>query len=347
MEYIGNSQNIQKITLPNIDKTKDFNRGNFWKNYTEIYQSGFNGFSNKNFFKNRGISENTINHKKFRGTIFSAEYKHQNTTYRNTLFPLQTQNDLVGYDVRNEHYKGTIGLKKAAFWRSNYDPTKPVQIILTDSPLDAIAHFELYGKKLEEEQGKNILYLSSAGTLQINQVKTLNKIINNKEFTLDKISFGFDNKPTDQRFTTRALGNLKFQENKNKILANAVVNPVFVNKEDNYIEIKINTNTREDAISTLSYFHGLIDKYNKIQAKFSGQDKTYTVKEEILKDNSLNLQLEFNNHLGNWLTVNEMVKEFKFANSPKIEFLHPRGKDFNEELKQKFKNQSKNKSLEI
>jgi hypothetical protein len=135
-------------------------------------------FSNDEFLKSRGISNDTLNHPYFKGRIHNS--LSENGNHLNTAFPISSEKGLIGFEIRNKDFKSVEDFKNDGFWRSNVDHSKKVSdLVVNESAIDALSHFQLKndGKKHFNSLSTQDVYLSSAGSVSGRQIQLLSKML--------------------------------------------------------------------------------------------------------------------------------------------------------------------------
>lgn len=123
---------------------------------------------------------------KFENRVFNSVFKAENgNTYMNTAFPFYSEKDgTIGYESRNQtdklNFKGYTGEKKDGVWRSNFIPTKPFNIVVTEAPLDAISDFQ-YDLQFNKSSNNNF-YLSTGGSISSQQASLISKALDGVNF---------------------------------------------------------------------------------------------------------------------------------------------------------------------
>ncbi len=121
--------------------------------------------SDLSFLRKRGIQAGTWQHPFFQRRIFQLP----SGPYLNLAFPLFRAKEIVGYELRNEGFKGfASGSKKGqGFWHSNLpsEPDRSPQLLIFESALDALAYHQLC-PPIETDWR---VYLSTGGACSPNQ----------------------------------------------------------------------------------------------------------------------------------------------------------------------------------
>ena len=148
------------------------------------------------WLNHRGIDNETLKCPFFTGKIFNV----QNPVIRegrfvghakfiNTAFPYQENlnGKIVGLEERNFDFKGhgVNSNKHVGVWVSN-PPAKIDQVIIVESALDALSHYQL-------NKPPNALYFSTGGQLTTDQIQTIHRIAGEAGIhQQSRINLGFD-----------------------------------------------------------------------------------------------------------------------------------------------------------
>ena len=162
----------------------------------ELYPDNHFNFDNlidTRYLNSRGFENNVIYSPLFRGRIGQKQLMSKNNKpYHVTVFPMykNLKDTVRGLEIKSNFRSGSyIGSEKQdSFWRSNYIKN-PNQLVITESPLDAMAHFQL---NQTNESNKRNIYIATNGALGEDRIKILSQFIDNyinrfKGLTLIKI----------------------------------------------------------------------------------------------------------------------------------------------------------------
>ncbi len=162
------------------------------------------------YLKTRGISSETLNSPVFENVgLIPIENTEKHTKYYNLAFPLFREDKITGIDYRfmdnkGKNYKMLMpgSDKSHSIGISSNKREKINELILNESPIDAMSHYELFRKGKD-----NIQYIYFDGTLTKGQIHSF---LNHYELLKHpKITIGFDNdadgKLTGQAYTTSIL----------------------------------------------------------------------------------------------------------------------------------------------
>lgn len=141
--------------------------------------------TNIEYLKSRGFNGKTLLAKEFKNRIFN----HLCGRFINTCFPYyNAEGEIVACENRNIEYKmQSLGSDRSiGIWHSNI-PLITKQVILTESPIDALSYHQLKGKE-------NLLYISFGGSIAPGQIGTLKVVLEQSKKDADfSIVSGFDN----------------------------------------------------------------------------------------------------------------------------------------------------------
>lgn len=325
------------------------------------------------FLNQRGISNETINDKRFSSVINNS--LSEDGRHLNTAFPIHGTQGLIGFEIRNHNFKGVMDQKNDGFWRSCLDHSQKCEsVILTESAIDALSHAQINGDK------SNSLYLSTAGNITSRQVELLQTILDkgtavkgvltkeldprlygdvvltkdqkdhNGKVVMDKddkavtISYvgynkphklvlGFDNDQAGKMLTVKTLGKLNVSE-------------FFTRQENKALkdsEITVYSNKTTNSGRVNWQMKGDDEKQikealTKVAECFNLKNKQFIGKLDEkapfeLTFDKNQVDIRFKNQNKQWDLVTDAVKEIKFLNSPKLEIDRPITKDYNQDLK--------------
>jgi hypothetical protein len=318
-------------------------------------------FKDRAFLHNRGIEDFIIDSPLFKNKIFNHSFVDDTgTEHINTAFPMIGDNGVVAISKRNENFKGMMGEKDNGIFisRDITDGGKIDKIILIESAIDAISHYQI---NYEELRDKKVRYISTEGEFSENQTDIISKVINKQ--TPDEVCFGQDNDLEGTHQITKLLSNLKLDEKLLKESKGEI--PVidiksFKSKTDCWAEITyINEPIKLKEAKDKSDYGALLENERikeKASEKRSGEINHvldfFKVANEDLKgisheefpfgnsvsvdskNNQAIVRITFNNHHFNWEKVNQFIIENKFKDyNINLSREKPVTKDFNDDLK--------------
>lgn len=117
------------------------------------------------YLLSRHLAPSVFNDEIFKGKIFNVKIGNYSN---NVGFPYyDVTGEIIGYEIRNKGYKHVVdgSNRSAGVWHSNI-PTITEQIVLTESPIDALSYCQLKG-------GKNTLFISFGGSVAEAQIATI------------------------------------------------------------------------------------------------------------------------------------------------------------------------------
>lgn len=255
----------------------------------------------------RGVQMSTLNSEVFEN-IGLSHFQKLNIT--NIAFPLQDENYVIrGLNLRNFKFKKLAegSQKNIAVWLSN-NKSFIENIILTESEIDSLSHYQLY----YHSRLKDVLYISTCGSLTAGQINTILKIINDKK-TINpnlRVINGFDNDLAGTLYTVRILLSL-FENN--------TVSPFYINGDLRSFNNLNNAELKK---------HITNSKFQDIQIT-ENKNLTYNIQFKYQKE------------------VLRQLAQYVLKKMPYAELHIPRAKDWNEDdlnRRQQYK-ETQNKSI--
>lgn len=146
------------------------------------------------FLKRRGLDDKTIGSDLFKERIFTLNQEElvkdglQHTAYGNNAvaFPLwNADGDCIGLEQRSDKIKLFVtGSRKAeGVWHSNI-PEEITDVVICETPLDAIAYHQLKGNE-------TTLYVATGGNVCTEQINQVNEILRKNKDKIDTQEFTF------------------------------------------------------------------------------------------------------------------------------------------------------------
>lgn len=149
------------------------------------------------FLEKRGIKPETLDSPVFKDVFYSRRYKVLRKDYYNTCVKLQNASGFQGisqraYDENGNSFKGIKGNKYGSIAVSNYDPSRPIDLILVgESMIDNVSHYQM--KLLNSSQ--NVLYISTEGNITQGQIELIDFLLSHNNVTdiANQLMYIFDN----------------------------------------------------------------------------------------------------------------------------------------------------------
>lgn len=162
---------------------------------------------NGDYLSKRGISKKTLESPVFSNTFFTYTFRKQSVVYNNVCTKMISNQGFQGISQRNDSFKGIIGSKFDSVSVSNYDKTKPIdQVYVGESMIDCASHYQL--KNLDNK--KNILYISTEGTLAEGQMKLIKMLLEVQ--SMPELVTIFDNDKNGYKYTINLHSHIKGEE---------------------------------------------------------------------------------------------------------------------------------------
>lgn len=164
--------------------------------------------SDRKYLYARGITDKTIDSAAFKGRVGNTEYTDSasGTAFVNTAFPIYDEKGIVGIEQKNVNFKGALsGSEKGkGVWLSNLPETGVItSFFICESPVDAMAHFQLSGKRNNDLR---TLYIATNGQLTSGQCDHIQTLID--RYKPLEVILGNDNDRAGVRFNCTLLGRL-------------------------------------------------------------------------------------------------------------------------------------------
>ena len=167
------------------------------------------------FLQKRGIKSDILSTNTFCNTFFSRTYRRDEYVYCNTCVKMINQKGFQGISQRNEHFKGILGSHFDSIAASNWNNCIPIEIMYVgESMIDCASHYQLNHFNTD----KNLLYISTEGTLTQGQIELIRLII--QKNTVNKMVTIFDNDKQGYIFACQLITSLKNQEIKHEEVKN-------------------------------------------------------------------------------------------------------------------------------
>ncbi len=124
----------------------------------------FATINNHPYLNQRGISQDTLDEPRFKGTIYLDRRN-------NAVFPHFDRDGLCGYELRNQNFKGFSSGGTKGLWVSN-SSSNDEKLVVCESPLDCLSYHQLF----PDEQTR---YFATSGTLSEKQKDLLRTAFEN------------------------------------------------------------------------------------------------------------------------------------------------------------------------
>src|SRR5699024_9405191 len=132
--------------------------------------------NNPRYLIGRKISKDTI--QKFKSKIKNVKTKTSTGVFDNIAFPyFDKEEQMVGLEIRNKQFKKmeSGSNRSIGVWHSPLPENSQIaNVVLTESPIDALSYYELKGKDYPLE---NTLYVAFGGTIANGQMQTVLDIL--------------------------------------------------------------------------------------------------------------------------------------------------------------------------
>ena len=294
------------------------------------------------FLTSRGFSEKTFEHPNFKDVI---KYRKINNVTGTKSYDIAFvmrglgSSRAISYRGNRDNldfsFKGFHGPRGDTLLTSHFRNDKPIDAMyIGESFIDCMAHFELNVKALK---GKNIIYISTEGSISQNQLSLIQLGISKQK--PEKIYTIFDNDLYGHQAATLLFSYLK--------LPSSLLYDV---KPDSfYSQNLLNLSQQEVNIcgSNISQTYCIFNIPVKIQDQYKRNLESFLrVINNTIKNKDEQLSLEFHaneektvkykvilpNTIDGWKNLRRLIINFKFGNSKFINTNFPKNKDFNLDL---------------
>jgi len=263
------------------------------------------------YLESRGIKAETIFHKKFIDRIFNKVVGE----FNNTAFPIyQGSNSIInGLELYNFHYKHTNqsfkasaekSIKSGGVWMSNFDTFKAIDnIIVTESPIDALSHFQLVNKPK-----KNNLYISTLGTVTPNNAQTIATIAKaSKNSTLVD---ALDNDKKGNEFGLTLIGAFasitNFNDKNKTTISNVQLSTATKQKQG---QVRLDLQHQEaDSEQLFQIIEDTVDQANELFRRDYDESAKLKTVLHLEEDNHTIIDIQFSDTKGNWSILKHMMK---------------------------------------
>lgn len=174
----------------------------------------------------RRLSPETIFAKEFENKVFNKPYidKTYDTAGKNTAFPIENKEGIIGVINRNSVWNQIQGNKLDGVWVSNILPDKPVKaMVISEAPLDSMSFHQLNPPKDTGDR----LYIATAGTLTAEQPVTIQYLINQTK--PEQLILANDNDFQGIRYNINLMGKLLMPGQENTGITTHITNSAHTN----------------------------------------------------------------------------------------------------------------------
>lgn len=169
-----------------------------------------------NFLEKRGIKPEILDSPVFKDVFYSRRYKVLRKDYYNTCVKLQNASGFQGisqraYDENGNSFKGIKGNKYGSIAISNYDSSRPIDLILVgESMIDNASHYQM--KLFNTKQ--NVLYISTEGNITQGQIELIDFLLSHNNVTdiANQLMYIFDNDHNGYKYAIKLDTYLKEKE---------------------------------------------------------------------------------------------------------------------------------------
>jgi len=309
-------------------------------------------FSDHTFLLERGLSKSILKSSLVKNRIKNEYHTKDTITHVNTIFPMYGErNDktqLLSYDIRNHEFSGAPpgSSKGFALWVSSFDATKPVnELFISESPVDSLSYADLTGKWKNE----NNIYVATAGQLTITHVELFNTLI--AKHSPLKISFGFDNEISGERYASASLALMKPTPflidqdhiDNNVCLVHADILTKRLDKHTGEISFKLPSMERlypiygksldSDSVGESDSFaiQDIRDHFERLNIELNPEKKTFSVQIKPSIKGSL-IKISFHNSFDNWKHITKSIHHLKYSDNEILSVKRSKHDDWNKDL---------------
>lgn len=122
----------------------------------------------------RGLSNESLHSKEFLDSVYNLKVGE----FDNIAFPYyDPEGNIIGLDLRNKQFKQMLAgsNRSMGVWHSALPETNALnEIVLTESPIDAMSYYELKKKNVTNH---TTLYIAFGGSIANGQIETMKKIV--------------------------------------------------------------------------------------------------------------------------------------------------------------------------
>lgn len=158
---------------------------------------------NSEYLFSRGLLNESLRAKEFLDCVYNLKVGE----FDNVAFPYyDPEGNVIGLELRNKQFKQIIAgsNRSVGVWHSSLSETNILnEVVLTESPIDAISYYQLKGKN---RTGRTTLYIAFGGSVANGQLETVKKIVShyvNPEETI--FTSAVDNDGKGEEYHTKFL----------------------------------------------------------------------------------------------------------------------------------------------
>ena len=271
----------------------------------------------------RKLSPEVIDSPAFIGKIFNKPFvdTKTGTTGLNTIFPIENQKGMIAIISRNTDWNMMVGGKDNGVWVSNIDmKTPPREMVIAESPLDAMAYHQLYPPKSPLER----VYIATAGQPSSTQHLTIQGIINKTKPEL--LTLANDNEPSGIRFNILMMSRLLMPRQP----VTGISTQIASSRHTNTMIVEIDhRSARAEAASIDALKDRIHQVLNRGLAEGTPKADIRTV---TSRGDITQIEVDFPNQRHLLVRAENLTKEFR-QTGEQVQIKRANEKDFNDDLK--------------
>jgi len=275
----------------------------------------------------RRLSPETIFAKEFENKVFNKPYidKTYDTAGKNTVFPIENKEGIIGIINRNPIWNQIQGNKLDGVWVSNVLPDTQIKaMVICEAPLDSMAYHQLNPPK---ETGDR-LYVATAGTLTAQQPVTIQYLINQTK--PHQLVLANDNDFQGIRYNINLMGKLLMPGQENTGITTSITNTAYTNT----LLIEVNNPTGQPHAASLT-IDAIKERVNAVMNRGFDADAPKVTINVITNRNDLTqIQVHFNNIRPLLIRAENLTGELRQCGE-KIVVKRAMENDWNEDLQLK------------
>lgn len=336
-QYMANSE---KFIRPEDSKYQIGKSGERDSNGFSRKWLGLKDLENTSFLDKRGIDKKIRTHRYFKPLIKNYINKTKDgKSYLHTAFLMVDQKGERGFAHRNDLYEnkksfgGCIGNRGQMACISVNKAEKLDIIIMTESLVDSMSHYELNYQSLKD---KEVKYIDSAGSWESGHTRLLDYVSYHQK--PDIIVSGFDNDLPGMKYNVQMLGNLDnrgyIYSKNNELFANSLVK-VKTNQENRKVgrcEFIFVCKNQEQGLKYTARLRDLLEEYN-LKNESEGFKGRYSSYLNSSSDKLVSVNVEFPNQIPYWQDMSEFLLEHRFSGDLSYKRELPHFLDFNNDLR--------------